>query len=140
VTGSAARYANGAAAAAVQAISPGSASQTSTSGLASRYQNGAALKAPVVVLVPKYYPPFGDVDCSNVVNSVDSLKILRQNAGLSVSQSEPCTDLLTLLALGELQGDVDCSNAVNSVDSLKILRFGAGLSVAQTQPCPLIGQ
>jgi len=35
----------------------------------------------------------GDVDCNGVVNSVDSLKILRHAAGLSVSQTEPCPDI-----------------------------------------------
>ena len=38
-------------------------------------------------------PPFGDVDCSNAVNSVDALKILRYVALLSVSQTEPCPDI-----------------------------------------------
>jgi hypothetical protein len=81
-------------------------------------------------------PGQGDVDCSITVNSVDSLKILRYVAGLSVAQNEPCADLGT----GDpLWGDVDCSGAVNSVDSLKILRYVAALPVAQTEPCPDLG-
>jgi hypothetical protein len=79
---------------------------------------------------------FGDVDCSGTVNSVDALKVLRFNAGLSVSQTDPCVDMAQTLPNTELQGDVDCSNTVNAVDALKLLRFGAGLPVTQNDPCP----
>lgn len=34
--------------------------------------------------------PWGDVDCSGEVNPVDSLKILRADAGLSVAKPEGC--------------------------------------------------
>jgi len=81
-------------------------------------------------------PIQGDVDCSGGVNAVDALKLLRRNAGLSVSQHEPCPPIG---ALTPPFGDVDCANAVNSVDSLKVLRYNAGLSVAQVEPCPDIG-
>jgi hypothetical protein len=78
----------------------------------------------------------GDVDCSNAVNSVDALKILRFGAGLAYTQTEPCDDINT----GDPKmGDVDCSTTVNSVDALKILRFGAGLAYTQTEPCTDIG-
>jgi hypothetical protein len=83
--------------------------------------------------------PFGDVDCSAAVNSVDALKVLRFGAALSVTQNDPCVDMGQVLPNTELQGDVDCSNAVNSVDALKLLRFGAALSVSQNEPCPDIG-
>ncbi len=79
----------------------------------------------------------GDVDCSVSVNSVDALKILRHNAGLSVSQTEPCSDMGSDIGARN-QGDVDCGGIVNSVDSLKLLRANAGLSVAQNPGCPLI--
>lgn len=82
---------------------------------------------------------FGDVDCSGGVNSVDSLKVLRFNASLSVTQTDPCVDLGQALPNTEIQGDVDCSNTVNAVDSLKLLRFSAALSVTQNDPCPDIG-
>jgi hypothetical protein len=65
--------------------------------------------------------------------------VLRFNAGLSVSQTEPCVDIGSVLPNSELQGDVDCGNTVNSVDALKLLRYGAGLSVAQNDPCPDVG-
>ena len=79
----------------------------------------------------------GDVDCSITVNAVDALKLLRHNAGLSVSQTEPCADVNADIG-SRLQGDVDCNGAVNAVDALKVLRAAAGLSVTQTMPCPLI--
>ena len=83
----------------------------------------------------------GDVDCNLQVNAVDSLKILRHDAGLSVAQEEPCPDIATVLpGLELLMGDVNCDGAVTPVDSLLILRFDANLSVNQTEPCIDIGQ
>jgi hypothetical protein len=82
---------------------------------------------------------FGDVDCSTAVNSVDALKVLRFNAALSVSQTEPCVDLGMTLPNTEMQGDVDCTGQVSSVDALKLLRHAAALSVSQTEPCPDVG-
>ncbi len=79
----------------------------------------------------------GDVDCNGNVNSVDSLKILRHVAQLSVAQTEPCDNIGT--GGPPLQGDVDCTGAVNSVDALKVLRHVAQLSVSQTEPCADIG-
>ena len=98
------------------------------------YQNGVALLsfAPAGPELTQ-----GDVDCNGTVNSVDSLKILRFVAGLSVTQEPDCPDIDTEVA--SLFGDVDCTGAVNSVDSLKILRFVAGLSVSQTGQCADIG-
>ena len=83
---------------------------------------------------------FGNVNCSGGINSVDALLILRSNAGLAVSQSEPCPDIgVDTLPNGELQGDVDCGASVNAVDALKLLRFVAGLPVSQNASCPGIG-
>jgi hypothetical protein len=73
-----------------------------------------------------------------VANSVDSLKVLRYVAQLSVSQNEPCPNIGEEVA--SLFGDVDCGGGVSSVDALKILRFVALLSVAQTEPCTDIGE
>ena len=83
-------------------------------------------------------PLQGDVDCSGSVNSVDALKVLRNNAMLTVTQTEPCPDVGSPLV--HPFGDVDCSDAVNAVDALKILRDSAGLVVAQTEPCVDIKQ
>ncbi len=83
----------------------------------------------------------GDVDCNGGANSVDSLKLLRYNAGLPYAHSSPC------LEIGDeygdpvhLWGDLDCSGVINAVDALKALRFVAGLPVAQTEPCIDLGQ
>jgi len=88
-------------------------------------------------------PGSGNVDCSgpgNSVSSVDALKVLRHNAALSVTQSEPCLDIGLPRLLDPpdnwLMGDVDCSGGVNSVDALKVLRAVAGLSVAKPAGCP----
>jgi CSLREA domain-containing protein len=80
----------------------------------------------------------GNVDCSDAVNSVDALKVLRRNASLSVSQEEPCQDIGLALAGGGLMGDVDCGGVVNAIDALKILRAVAGLLVSQGPGCPAI--
>jgi hypothetical protein len=79
----------------------------------------------------------GDVDCSGSVNSVDSLKILRFVAQLSVAKGPGCPEIGNQVA--SLFGDVDCSGGVNSVDSLKLLRYVASLSVSQSNSCPAIG-
>ena len=82
----------------------------------------------------------GDVDCNNVVNSTDALKVLRSNAGLPVQQVGPEPDPCDNIGTGTpLMGDVDCNLTVNSVDALKILRSNAALSVSQNEPCPDIG-
>ena len=81
-------------------------------------------------------PIQGDVDCNGSVNSVDALKLLRNGAGLGVTQTEPCPGIGTLTPKF---GDVDCVSAVNSVDALKVLRDNAGLSVSQAEPCADIG-
>ncbi len=84
-------------------------------------------------------PGTGNVDCNQAVNSVDALKVLRHNAGLSVAQSEPCLDLGLDLASGFDHGDVDCSGAINAVDGLKVLRAVAGLPVSTSCAGPVIG-
>ena len=43
----------------------------------------------------------GDVDCGQSVTPVDSLKVLRHDAGLSVQQDEPCPDIATVIPTGE---------------------------------------
>jgi len=82
---------------------------------------------------------WGDGDCSGAVNPVDSLKTLRSDAGLSVSQTGDCPDIasnVTVDGTARLWNDVDCGGAVNPVDSLKTLRHDAGLSVSQAPGCP----
>lgn len=71
----------------------------------------------------------GDVNCSQTVDAVDSLQILRAIAGLPASAD----------CLSEA-GDVDCSGAADAIDALQILRFIAGLPPAQHPGCETIGQ
>jgi parallel beta-helix repeat protein len=88
-------------------------------------------------------PLWGDVDCSDGVDPVDSLKLLRFDAGLSVAQGMNCPPVgepHQFNGSEELWGDIDCSDAVDPVDSLKALRHDAGLSVAQGSGCPPIGE
>ena len=83
---------------------------------------------------------FGNVNCSGGINSIDALLVLRSNAGLPVTQVEPCINIgVGPLPNGELQGDIDCGNSVNAADALKLLRYSAALSVVQAEPCPNIG-
>ena len=82
---------------------------------------------------------WGDSDCSGAVNPVDSLKVLRSDAGLSVSQTGSCPNIassVTVDGTARLWNDVDCGGSVNPVDSLKTLRHDAGLSVSQAAGCP----
>ncbi|HEY5624967.1 MAG TPA: hypothetical protein VIT93_00610, partial [Dehalococcoidia bacterium] len=89
---------------------------------------------------------WADIDCNSDVNTVDSLKVLRADAGLSVSQDASCpapsTDLNVQWdgqSTNEKWGDADCSGSLDPVDYLKILRFDAGLFYIQQEPCPDIG-
>ncbi|MEX2390972.1 MAG: hypothetical protein WD904_05185 [Dehalococcoidia bacterium] len=90
---------------------------------------------------------WADIDCDDVVNPVDSLKVLRHDAGLSITQEAPCPDagesvLVVWDADSENEdwGDADCSGGVDPIDSLKILRYDAGLFYIQQEPCPDIGE
>jgi len=100
-----------------------------------------ATPTPAPTPVPAGPNAWGNVDCGAGIGSVDALKVLRFTAGLSVTQTEPCTNIGDQhpIVLTHDQGDIDCNGVVSSVDSLKLLRFAAGLSVSQTQPCPTIG-
>jgi CSLREA domain-containing protein len=85
-------------------------------------------------------PLKGDVDCSGAINSVDSLKLLRFGAALTVAQTEPCPNIgAQINAIPEDMGDINCNGPENSVDALLILRHNAGLSVNLAQGCRAIG-
>ncbi len=95
---------------------------------------------------------WGDNQCDDEANPIDSLITLRSDAGLSVKLNGcPPMDQdievlsITPAGLGEGDGDpqnwgnVDCDASITPVDSLKILRYDAGLTVPQEQGCPPIG-
>lgn len=83
---------------------------------------------------------WGDNNCSQGADPVDSLLTLRYDAGLPAST---CFTMGTTYEIAGASphpwGDVDCGGDVTPVDSLKVLRFDAGLSVAQAADCPAIG-
>ena len=88
---------------------------------------------------------WGDGDCSGGISPVDSLKILRNDAGLSsLSVQGLCPGLgssVAVNAVTRVWGDGDCSGTLNPVDSLKTLRFDAGLSAPKVDPtCPDFGE
>ena len=62
-----------------------------TDGLAVLFTTGGLPTATPVPTTEPAPPVKGDVDCSGGVNPIDSLKILRFDAGLSVPQEEGCT-------------------------------------------------
>jgi hypothetical protein len=85
----------------------------------------------------------GDVDCSGSADPIDGLKLLRYDAGLSVTYPGPCLEIgeeTTIGGVTVLWGDIDCDGVINPVDGLKVLRYDAGLSVQQEEGCPPIGE
>ena len=85
----------------------------------------------------------GDVDCSGAADAIDSLKLLRHDAGLGVTYPGPCLMIgeeTTINGIDLTWGDVDCDGVIGAIDGLKVLRFDAGLSVQQQQPCPPLGE
>ena len=100
-----------------------------------------------ITATPSPTPPaevvtWADNNCSLQVNPVDSLFVLRGDAGLPTNTGD-CPDMgqdiEVLNASPHIWGDVDCSGGMTPVDSLKILRYDAGLSASQAANCPLIG-
>jgi hypothetical protein len=85
---------------------------------------------------------WGDLNCSGGVDPVDSLTVLRNDAGLSITQGDDCPaldDMLQVNGLSVAFADIDCDGSAGPVDSLKILRGNAGLSVAKPEGCPTLG-
>ena len=79
-------------------------------------------------IVPQGVAIMGDVNCGGVVDSIDSLQVLRGTAGLSTNAD--CMDPA---------GDVDCDADADSTDALRILRFVASLPVQAPDDCTPIG-
>jgi hypothetical protein len=86
---------------------------------------------------------WGDVDCSGDVGPIDSLKILKTDAGVTVSQTVPgCPDFKSGVTAGgasEEWADDNCDGTVDPVDSLITLRFDAGLTITPALGCPAMG-
>jgi hypothetical protein len=85
---------------------------------------------------------WGDVDCGGGVNPVDSLKLLRTDAGLPVSQPGGCPGMGANVTIGgnpRAWGDLNCNGDVEPVDSLFVLRKDGGLPVNTPSGCPEMG-
>ncbi|MCH8052081.1 MAG: hypothetical protein IIC86_08700 [Chloroflexi bacterium] len=87
----------------------------------------------------------GDLNCDASVNPVDSLLLLRHDAGLSVNLPAGCDAIgsVGVAARGSSavnsKGDMNCDGSVNPVDSLLLLRHDAGLNVNLPGGCDAIG-
>lgn len=82
---------------------------------------------------------WGDFDCNGTVDPIDSLKLLRYDAGLSVAQTGDCPgpgSVVNVDGTDRQWGDLDCGGSTDPIDSLKTLRHDAGLSVARAAGCP----
>ncbi|MCH8201123.1 MAG: CAP domain-containing protein [Chloroflexi bacterium] len=85
---------------------------------------------------------WGDTDCDSQIGPLDSLRILRLDAGLSTTTQAPCMAMGgQLFVNGTLQvwGDVNC-DGLDPVDAILILRFDAGLPVQTPAGCPSLGE
>ncbi len=85
---------------------------------------------------------WADNNCKDGVNPVDSLFVLRGDAGVPTNTGD-CPDMgqdiEVLNASPHIWGDVDCNGSMTPVDSLKILRYDAGLGASQDEGCPGMG-
>ena len=85
---------------------------------------------------------WGDHNCSDSADPIDSLLTLRFDAGLDTNTGD-CPGFGQVVDVQNASlhpwGDVDCGGDVTPIDSLKLLRFDAGLSASQQPGCPTIG-
>ena len=83
---------------------------------------------------------WGDVDCSQTINAIDALKVLRYVAGYRIYQDHICyyPDTLVQIEGGpQVQwADADCNGTISSVDALRILRYIGGYHIALITGCP----
>ncbi len=85
---------------------------------------------------------WGDTDCDHQIGPVDSLRVLRLDAGLSTTTQATCPPMgEPLFVNGELRvwGDVNCDGP-DPVDAVLLLRFDAGLPVLVPAGCPSLGE
>ncbi len=85
---------------------------------------------------------WADANCLDGVNPVDSLAVLRADAGLFVSLGSPCAplgDVGLFDGVSRMWGDFDCDLSMSPIDALKILQYDSGFSPIQTGACPGFG-
>lgn len=111
-------------------------SPTATTGpSASPTPSATATAAPVQLI-------WADANCLNGISPVDSLIVLRADAGLSVLQGSPCAplgDVGLFDGISRTWGDFDCDLSMSPIDSLKILQYDSGFQPIQTGDCPAFG-
>ncbi len=85
---------------------------------------------------------WGDTDCDDQIGPLDSLRVLRQDAGLSTTTPGACLPMGELLFVNgtlRIWGDVNC-DGLDPVDAFLLLRFDAGLPVPVSAGCPSLGE
>jgi hypothetical protein len=96
-------------------------------------------------------PQLGDMNCDGVVDPLDALAVVVEEAGPDPSQYAWCPQIDTMAGfpaggaapqggVSRLFGDVNCSTAVDLVDGLDILRFYSFLDFDQPNQCPPLGR
>ncbi len=85
---------------------------------------------------------WGDTDCDREIGPIDSLRVLRLDAGLSTTTPGTCLPMGEPLFVNgtlRLWGDVNC-DGLDPVDAVLMLRYDAGLSVQTPAGCPSLGE
>ena len=85
---------------------------------------------------------WGDTNCDHQIGPLDSLRVLRLNAGLSTTTQATCLPMggpLFVNGTLRLWGDVNC-DGLDAVDAVLMLRFDAGLPVQVPAGCPGLGE
>ena len=103
--------------------------------------------APTATPVPTPAPTieqlsWGDTNCDDQIGPVDSLRVLRLDAGLLTTTPAGCPPMGSEVSMNGtllLWGDVNC-DGLDPVDSILILRFDAGLPVQAPAGCPSLGE
>jgi len=85
---------------------------------------------------------WGDTDCDQQIGPIDSIRVLRLDAGLSTTTPGTCLPMGAQLFVNgtlRLWGDVNC-DGLNPVDAVLLLRHDAGLPVQVPVGCPGLGE
>lgn len=85
---------------------------------------------------------WANANCLGDINPVDSLAVLRADAGLPVTQGSQCAplgDVGLFDGISRIWGDFDCDLSMSPIDALKILQFDSGFTPIQTGDCPGFG-
>ncbi|HUF53668.1 MAG TPA: hypothetical protein VMR52_07840 [Dehalococcoidia bacterium] len=106
----------------------------------SAYSNEVSINQNCNPGPPTHARPRGDLNCDGAVNAIDSLFVLRRDAGLDVSLPDGCLPLnvrVVFWAGGDSRerSDLNCDETTSPVDALVALRFDAGLDTGLPLGC-----